>query len=415
VGSYKEDTADKRRDMVEKLYAHQKAFQKRMKDYMLLAHEGGTGKTVCACLWLKAGRDNNALVVCPKRVKKKWEETLVEWGAKAQVITKEEFMRIPYKQQSALVVDEADEFASPLFTKQRSQRAGRMYEFVRTYPTPTLLLTATPIRSTPWNLHTLLCFLRVYIPWQTWRERYFVLTERAYLPRPAYLPRKGWQKKMRPLIERYADVILLRDCIGELPPVTEKTIYMKEKSFHNPEWEGAAAFIAEHRHEQQEKEKEVLRIAQEYRKVIVVAHYVQQVKELQRILSKERQTFCVYGAVKDQEKIVREAQEVDECFLILQASLGAGFDADTFSCIIFASMSYRARDFVQMKYRVRRIQNLHPVSYYFIIGGKCDKAVKCAVNAGRDFLPSEWHELTPPSSPSKDQRSGYNTACSSLF
>jgi hypothetical protein len=57
---------------------------------------------------------------------------------------------------------------------------------------------------------------------------------------------------------------------------------------------------------------------------------------------------------------------------------------------VFASMSYRVRDFVQMKYRVRRIHNLHPVEYNYLIGGRCDKAVKKVIDMGRDFVPSEW-------------------------
>jgi len=98
----------------------------------------------------------------------------------------------------------------------------------------------------------------------------------------------------------------------------------------------------------------------------------------------------VHGSVKNQEEILKEANEVDECFLLVQASLGSGFDADSFSCIIFASMSYRVRDFVQMKYRVRRIHNLHPVTYYYLINGRCDKMVKEAIDLGRDFVPSEY-------------------------
>ena len=103
----------------------------------------------------------------------------------------------------------------------------------------------------------------------------------------------------------------------------------------------------------------------------------------------------VNGSVKDQETILKQANECDECFLIVQASLGAGFDADSFSCVVFASMSYKARDWVQMKFRVRRIHNLHPVQYYYLIGGECDEAVYDTIMLGKDFLPSEWQTNDP--------------------
>ena len=109
-----------------------------------------------------------------------------------------------------------------------------------------------------------------------------------------------------------------------------------------------------------------------------------------KMLEKDRQTYVVYGGTKGQEEILKEANEVDECFLVVQASLGIGWDANTFSCVIFTSMSYKVRDFVQFKGRVRRINDLHPVHYYYLHGGRCDKQVYKTIQAGRDFVPSEW-------------------------
>jgi superfamily II DNA or RNA helicase len=179
--------------------------------------------------------------------------------------------------------------------------------------------------------------------------------------------------------------------LGDLPSIAEKTLITHPGVFVAPlEVQPTALFVAEHQHEQKNKVKTILEIGKEYRKVLVVAHYVAQVEELAKELSKDRETFMVHGSVKDQEEILKKANEVDECYLVIQASLGAGFDADSFSCVVFASMSYRVRDFVQMKYRVRRIHNLHPVEYNYLIGGRCDKAVKKVIDMGRDFVPSEW-------------------------
>ena len=97
---------------MKQLYSHQKKIHP---DKALIVHEGGTGKTIVACEWLKRGRDSNALVICPKRVVKKWEHELDDWGAKATVVSKENFKKMTIADYSAIVVDEADEFASPLF------------------------------------------------------------------------------------------------------------------------------------------------------------------------------------------------------------------------------------------------------------------------------------------------------------
>lgn len=373
-----------------KLLNHQIKFERGYKDKDILAHEGGSGKTVCACVWLRDGRDSDALVVCPKRVVDKWRQALVDWGAKATVVSKEQFKKLSPKKWSALIIDEADEFASPLFTKNRSQLTETLYNLVRQYDSPILLLTGTPVRSNPWNFHTLLTFKGMYIDYKKWREEFFNLERMPYLPRPAWIPKKDWRTRIQKFIKVHCDIVSLKDCIGELPSSTEEIVRLKSEPFVSQEFEPKAQFVELHKHEQENKVKKILEISKEYRKVLVVAYYVEQIEELNKQLSKDRQTFMVHGSVKNQEAILKEANEVDECFLIVQASLGAGFDADTFSCVIFASMSYAVRDHVQMKWRVRRIHNLQPVIYYYLIAGKADRSILKNVQLGKDFVPSQW-------------------------
>lgn len=371
--------------MTTSLYKHQKDFLELNPDKAFIVWEGGTGKTIGACCWLAKGRDQDALVICNKRIIQKWKNELEKWETKATVISKEQFKKNPVYKWSAIVVDEADEFASPLFTKARSKLAEHLYQMVKSFPQmPVMLATATPVRSNPYNLHTLLCYLGIYYDWKDWRSEFFSLEYRPYLPRPAWLPKSDWRQKIREVLEKHADIVLLKDCVKDLPPVYEEIIETKGVSV-------GETFVDKHRSEQLGKEKNIIEIAKDFRKVLVVAHYVEQVESLYKSLSKDRQTFMVHGGVKDQEKILKEANESDECFLIVQASLGVGFDADSFSCVIFASMSYKVRDYVQMKYRVRRIHNLHPASYYYLVGGKCDKTVYETIQLGRDFVPSEWN------------------------
>lgn len=379
-----------------KLYEHQEKFKESNPNKALLVWEGGTGKTVGACEWLKLGRDSNALVICPKRVVKKWEEELKKWGTKATVVSKEQFKKLDTYPWSAIVVDEADEFASPLFNKSRSQLSTALYEQVLHYPNiPIILLTATPIRSNPYNLHTLLCYMGHYVDWKKWRDRFFIYQKRPFLRHPAWFPRPNWQKDIREVLERHADIVLLKDCIKDLPTVTEEFIETKPKGkfVKDIDWlEPSKIFVEEHKFEQNDKIKYIKELGKEYRKVLVVAHYTDNVNELEKELSTDRLTFAVQGSTKDQEAILLEANEVDECYLIVQASLGAGFDADSFSVMVFTSMSYKVRDYVQMKYRIRRIHNLHPVKYVYMLGGRCDKAVYNTIKRGKDFVPSEYYE-----------------------
>jgi len=373
------------------LMPHQKKCAQSYSDKAFLTWEGGTGKTIGACVWLRDNRDRDALVICPKRIIKKWKNELTKWQTKATVVPMD--YKLEIKEWSAIVVDEADNFASPLFIKGTSKRSIRLYELIKAFPnTPIMLQTATPIRSTPWNLHTLLCFLGIYIDWKDWRRAFFILESRPFLKWPAWFKKQGWEKEMRPLIEKYSDVVLLKDCVLYLPPAEEFVIKSKRARFQGPwqELTPSGRFFEEHRHEQGNKLKSILEISKDFRKVLVVAYYVEQVEDLNKELSKYRQTFMVHGGTLHQEEILKEANEVDECFLIVQASLGEGFDADTFSVVIFVSMSYKIRDFVQMKFRVRRIHNLHPVRYYYLISGRCDNKIYETIQKGLSFIPSTW-------------------------
>ena len=177
-----------------------------------------------------------------------------------------------------------------------------------------------------------------------------------------------------------------------------KIIYKKIKGkkpwVATEEWEPMRAFVEEHRYEQTDKLSAIKEIGGEYRKVVVIAHYREQCESLAKELSKERETFVMYGGVKDQESVIQKAQASDECYFVIQASLSAGYDLDTFSCVVFASMSYKFVDYQQQKYRVRRIHNLHPVIYHYLIAGRRDKQIYDTVMLGKDFSPEYYFDET---------------------
>jgi hypothetical protein len=101
-------------------------------------------------LWFEK-RQGGKLVICPKAIKQDWIEAVEKSGQDIDVLTKEEFKREVggLGHYHNVVVDEALYFFSPLFTKQRSQLTSSLYEYIKKYSPNTLLLTATPISSTP--------------------------------------------------------------------------------------------------------------------------------------------------------------------------------------------------------------------------------------------------------------------------
>lgn len=372
-------------------YEWQDKFLRGNNDKAMLCCEAGTGKSHTAGRWIEQGeRGKNPVIFCPKQIVQDWRDRAgTESIYTPQTILKQELPSCP----TAIVVDEADAFASPLFVpNKRSKCADKLYNYIRQNPQAhVLLLTATPVRSTPWNLHTLLCYLGRYIDFKEWREKYFYLDKPFYMNRPAYFARPGWQKMMQEVIDEHATVALMKDMVSELPPETYMTVTIKAPNYEkNEEWEASKQFVEDHLLEQAGKVKEIKKLATGYRKVVVVAHYREQIDDLQKQLSKERETFVLDGRTRDVAGTIAAAEASDECYFIIQSSVGAGFEIPSFSCMVFASQSYSVRNFVQMKARIRRINALKPVIYFNLLGGRCDKMVYDSIQLGKDFVPSEY-------------------------
>lgn len=190
-----------------------------------------------------------------------------------------------------------------------------------------------------------------------------------------------------------SDIVLMSDCV-DVPQQHHKVIKIpwtkeQEKEIKNETYlDPSSEWHARHRAEQGDhKWQELKKLIDGYRKVIIVAHYRSQIDDYITKIGDERLVYVLHGGVKDQDQVIEEAKSADDCVFIIQAQMGAGFDAGEFSVVIFASMSFRYVDYIQMKGRVKRINNLHENTFVHLLGGKNDQAVYNCINNGKDFDP----------------------------
>lgn len=373
-------------------WPHQARFVDDNPARTILAWEMRVGKTLPAAVWIdrkeQAGR---TFIITPKQNKKDWEKM----NTKATVLTKEEFKKTDLGKPTAIVVDESHYFASALFIRKgkgRSQLSEKLYKLVKDNPEMhVLLLTATPIRQDAWSLHTLLCYIGEYYDWKAWRKEFFDLTHVPYLEYPIWLPQKDWRIRIRPYLERHCNIVSLRDIVDDLPPMPPVFIKIKHPKYEMPTDE-VVTWVHEHQYEQTDKYKEILQLG--YRKAIVVAHYTAQIDELKKHLEKERPVFVLDGRTKDADAVKRAAQEADDCYFIVQSSMGFGFDGWMFSAIIFASMSHSCLNHTQMLGRMRHLEHLHTVTPYYLIGGRWDKRIYDTIEKGEDFNPHTYERTS---------------------
>lgn len=375
-----------------KLWKHQENFlYAENNDHAILCWETGCAKTFTSKMWLEQKeRNRNPVIIVPKQLRASWKKD----APYATVYSFEDFVKAdPPSNPTAIVVDEADAMASPLFVaKSRSKRTEKLYKYVMANPdTHVLLLTATPVRSTPWNMHTLLVLARLIEPetWKAYRDCYFELQYKPFLPRPAWFPRIGWQKMMQALIDKYTHTALMSDIV-DLPEETHDIIKLDTPEYDEEEWEPAKQFVSDHLAEQRGKGARITEITKGYRKVVVVVHYREQIDALQKELSKHRFTCVLDGRTKHPEVVIQEAEDAPECYFIIQASVGAGFELPSFAVMVFASQGYSVRNYIQMCGRIKRINALKPTKFFYLQAGRCDKMIYKTIKTGEDFIPSKY-------------------------
>jgi superfamily II DNA or RNA helicase len=384
-----------------KLWPHQAKFLKENPAKAILAWEMRTGKTLPASIWIDDPKQaGNTFIVSPKRNKKDW----MRLGTKATVLSKEEFKKYAkeIKNPTAIVIDEAHYFASGLFLPGRSQLATALYTLVKDYPNMhVLLLTATPIRQDAISLHTLLCYIGEYYPWKGWREQFFHKESAYYLPYPAWVPNDDWRIKIRPYLEKHCDIISLRDIVDDLPPMDP--VFIEVKHTTKERLPTDAHWMDEHKMEQRDKGKEIMKLG--YRKILIVAHYTSQIDDLTEELSKDKPVFVLDGRTKDPDALKRAAQEADDCYFIVQSSMGFGFDAWMFGALVFASTSHSCVNHTQMLGRMRHLEHMKSVTPYYLMGGEWDHRIYETIEAGKDFNPHVYERATRSTKTNKKARS----------
>lgn len=394
---------------MKKLYKHQQRFADKNPDKAMLVWETQTGKTPAACTWINARPKVKMLVVCPKGIIGKWKRDLEEWSVNidmVDVVSRDAVKKTDLSKYGGIVLDEAQDFASPLFTKQRSARATVFYNYIRQNPEAyVLLLTATPVRSTPWNIHTLACYLGIYWDVKDFRDEYFYMTNKY--GRMHYEKVDGWQKMIRSKVEEISDIVLMSDCVDvpkqnhepiKIPWTQKQQNELEKQQYEEP----SSEWHTRHRMEQGDnKWKEIKKLMDGYRKVIIVCHYRDQIDDYVKRIGQDRLTFVLNGSTKDQDGVIESAKEADDCIFIIQAQMGAGFSASEFSIVIFASMPFSYVHYTQMLGRTKVITDLHENNFYYLIGGKCDQAVYDTIQKGKNFDPISYLARTTGSEEQK--------------
>lgn len=389
--------------MIFPLYSHQQRFLSSNPPRALLAHGTGTGKTRTACEYIKQNNVKSALIVCPKGLIANWEKECERWGVLPQIrhiVSKETFKLRVQPPCECLIVDEADHFFSAQF-KSKLSKALRAY--IQKHSPRLLLLSATPYRSSPWNIHTAATLLGHRWNYQQFRNAFFF--EMHLGPRTIWTPKKDEKTKerLKRALLKIADVVSLDECI-DVPPQIEETIEVGEtkEQMRAKEENNAVVpivrFTREHQIEngfdgeseknvpiENHKMERIIALSEEHEKLIIVCRYRRQMEYIAEELNYTKPLFMLHGDIPNRAEIIQKAEEAPQCVLIIQSSVCEGYELPSFSIIVFASLDFSYRNYLQMKGRVLRINSPHRNLFLILLAGKADKAVWKALQEKKDF------------------------------
>jgi superfamily II DNA or RNA helicase len=385
------------------LYQHQKDLLDRNPKKRLLAFGTGTGKTLSA-LELAKKNNVNALIICPKALKPMWERKVKEYTPlQHHVLTKEEFKKqhkdLP--RYEAIIADEAHHFSGMTSALSKS-----LDKYIRTHqPWCVWLLTATPFRSTPWNIYRLAQFLGREFGYNTFKHRFFYEVRMG--PRTVPVMRPYMERDIAELVHEIGDVVALEDCAD----VPEQTFETELLALTKQQVKGIAsledsAFITRFTHthciengllngdgysEDQtfecNKTERILELVRENKKIAVFCRYNAQIDYYKTILEKEKyRVFVINGAVKDRDSVVQNIEATSECVVLIQAQCSEGYELPSIGVIVFASLSFSYLDYVQALGRFLRINKLKKNHYiHLVIEGGYDQDIYNCIMDKKDF------------------------------
>ena len=84
--------------------------------------------------------------------------------------------------------------------------------------------------------------------------------------------------------------------------------------------------------------------------------------------------------------MISKAESLEECIVIAQTSISAGYELPSFPCVIYASKSYRYVDYEQSLGRVLRANALKKNLYiHLVVEDGVDEACHDTIMSGQDF------------------------------
>jgi superfamily II DNA or RNA helicase len=392
-----------------KLFNHQKAILKEFPERCALVWETGTGKTLTSIELVKKSGVAVALFICPKGLKKNWQIQLdqhIDYKVqKILLMTKEEFKKahLTLPQAQAIVVDEAHNFFG-----MTSGLSKALIKYInRAMPPYVWLLTATPYRSSPWDIYKMLEILGTKFNYWDFRAKFF--SEVSFGGgRKVPVIRKGIEQDIADLISSHSSIVKLEDC-EDIPEQTFEVEYFDLTSEQKMAMQDVidvmpiVRFTKYHqicggtlkgeKGEEQvfdsQKMDRLIDIVNENEKIIIVSRYNLEIEYILKMILAEtdkKAVAVINGDVDNRQDILDALKTMDEYVLIVNAAVAEGWELPECPLMVFYSYDFSLVRYIQMLGRIQRINNIKKNTYLsLLVKDSIDEHVYEALQRKEDF------------------------------
>lgn len=389
------------------LLPHQLRILKDPRKKIGLFHECGTGKSATAIKWAES-KGNDYLVITTKSVvfnwiKKeipKWTDDVDKWT----VISKETFRRDwdSLERYDVLVIDEAHYFFG-----YKSQMHKNLLKYIKKHDIKNVIaLTGTPYLSSPFNLYACGKILGHDWNWFKFREKFFQKIRMGRME--IYQPRKNVKDEVIKWYHELGDFCKMSD-IKDVPEHVYENEYFSVNKKQAKEIDNLIDLqpivryskifqivngtlkgdgYCEDKFIGGDKYDRALEAILSTEKLAVICRHTLELKSLYEAIRGQKKAFIVTGETKSEERdnIFKEVSSSDDCVIFLQSAISEGFTMQV-PMIMFYSLDWSLKNYIQMLSRCVRMDNLQSIVYrHLIVSGTIDEDVyKSVVINKKDF------------------------------
>lgn len=377
----------------------------------------GCGKSLTA-IKLAEKNSRTALICCPKSLVDNWIlNEIPKWSegnVVYSVMSKENFKKLHKTLQPVdhFFIDEAQHFSGV---------TSQMYKSAISYIKDgnikrVNVLTASPYRSTMWNIYALAKILGREWNYIKFRSTYFYPIKMGN--------RIIWQQKdkfnglpMEIEVARLCNAIGYTATLDDIKEVPEQTYRMEtfettseqkkaiKENFDpmpiirvNKEQQITSGILIGDAYNtpkyfKTEKTNRLIEIIEDNNKIAIVCRFTLEIENIYTILKNKfpkRNIYTLHGKTETSErnKIINKIHAEDNSIVIINAKLCEGYSLETIPIMVFHSMDYGLTEFQQIIGRLQRANNIKHNTYVFMVTkGQVDYAVyDCVVNKKMKFV-----------------------------